>query len=95
MAITDEDVRRVATLSRLALSDEEIADSRRRLTQILTYMERLAEVDVEGVEPAPYPFEVALPLREDDPAPGMTNDELMANAPEGEDGLIVVPRVIP
>ncbi len=95
MAITDEDVRRVATLSRLALSDEEVADTRRRLTQILAYMERLAEVDVEGVEPAPYPFDMVLPLRADDPSPGMTTDDLMANAPEAEGGQVVVPRVIP
>ena len=85
----------MAMLSRLALSDEEVADTRRRLTQILAYMERLAEVDVEGVEPAPYPFEAVLPLRPDDPAPGMSTDDLMANAPEAEGALVVVPRVIP
>lgn len=94
MALTDDDVRRVAKLARLSLSDAEITACRGQLEQILGYMERLADVDVTGVEPAPYPFDTTLPLRPDEPVPGLTTDAVLALAPESEDGHIVVPKVI-
>ena len=94
MPLTDDDVRRVAQLARLALSDDEITACREHLGQVLGYMQRLAEVDVDGVQPAPYPFDTPLPLRADEPAPGMTQAELVQLAPEADDGRLVVPKVV-
>ena len=68
MPLTDDDVRRVAELARLALSDIEISQCRSELEQVLGYMQRLNEVDVEGVAAAPYPFDTTMPLRPDEQA---------------------------
>ena len=94
MPLSDDDVREVAQLARLALSDEEVATCRQELDQVLAYMERLAAVDVSGVQPAPYPFDTVLPLRADEVRPGLTNEQLVENAPDADDGQLVVPKVI-
>jgi aspartyl-tRNA(Asn)/glutamyl-tRNA(Gln) amidotransferase subunit C len=94
VALTDDDVRQVATLARLALTDDEVAQCREQLDQVLGYMERLAAVDVEGVEPAPYPFDTVMPLRADELVPGLSNEQLMELAPESEDGQLAVPKVV-
>ena len=94
MPLTDDDVRWVAELARLALSDIEISQCRSELEQVLGYMQRLNEVDVEGVAAAPYPFDTTMPLRPDEPTPGLTNDQLVELAPEADDGQLVVPKVI-
>jgi aspartyl-tRNA(Asn)/glutamyl-tRNA(Gln) amidotransferase subunit C len=94
MALTDDDVRRVARLARLALPDEEVTRCREQLGEVLKYMGRLAEVDVSDVEPAPYPFDTSLPLRADDLVESSSADALLAVAPEAEDRHVVVPKVL-
>ena len=78
--ITEADVRHVAQLSRLKLSDEQIAFFTGQLADVLGYIDKLSELDVEGVAPMPHPTNMTNKLRADDPTPGMPVDQALANA---------------
>ena len=94
MVVTTEDVRRVATLARLDLSPAEEERLTEELGRILQYMEKLNELDTEGVSPSAHPIPVAGSLRADKAEifPGLS--ELLAQAPDRRDGFYRVPRVI-
>ncbi|QOJ14192.1 MAG: Asp-tRNA(Asn)/Glu-tRNA(Gln) amidotransferase subunit GatC [Planctomycetia bacterium] len=93
-AVTEEQVRRVAKLARLALSDAQIADHAANLGRILAYVRQLDEVDADGVEPLLHPVTAEARLRPDEPTPGLTQTEALANAPEPERGCFRVPEVL-
>ncbi|MEQ1860051.1 MAG: Asp-tRNA(Asn)/Glu-tRNA(Gln) amidotransferase subunit GatC [Chthoniobacteraceae bacterium] len=88
------DVRYTAQLARLNLSEEEIAKFQAQLGQVLEYVEKLSAVDVSGVEPTAHAFPVHNVFRADEPRPGFTAEEALANAPRAASGLFVVPKVI-
>ena len=92
--LTEAEVRHVATLARLALSDEEIATMRSELDAILRYMDELSALDVDDVEPTFHAVPMEAPLREDLPVPSLTRDEALAGAPKSEDGAFAVPKVL-
>ncbi|GAB4316741.1 MAG: Asp-tRNA(Asn)/Glu-tRNA(Gln) amidotransferase subunit GatC [Candidatus Sumerlaeia bacterium] len=92
--ITPEQVRHVALLSRLALTDAELDRYTRELRQILDYMEKLQELDTTSVEPMAHAIRLCNVLAEDLPSPGLTPAEAVANAPEAENDCFKVPRVI-
>ena len=101
MAITQDDVTRVARLARIALSDSDRQTLQTDLNGILGLIEELQAVDTAGIEPMAHPLsahqDIALRLREDVPAPTHTTaqrDTLMANAPAQSEGLFLVPTVI-
>ncbi len=97
MKITEEQVRYVAALSNLQLSDEEVARLRTDLDGILEHMDRLNEIDTSGVEPMAqvlYEAEDTATLRPDTPAAPLGNAEAMANAPQPGAGYFKVPKVI-
>jgi aspartyl-tRNA(Asn)/glutamyl-tRNA(Gln) amidotransferase subunit C len=94
MAVTVEDVRRVAALARLDLSPEEEARLTDELDRILHYMERLNELDTEGVSPSSHPIPVAGTFRADEPERFDGLQELLAQAPDRRDDYFRVPRVI-
>jgi aspartyl-tRNA(Asn)/glutamyl-tRNA(Gln) amidotransferase subunit C len=94
MKITPEEVAETAALARLALSDVEAARLTRELDAILGYMEKLAKVDVEGVEPMTHAVALDCPLREDAVGPQLGAESALAAAPRREDGFFEVPRVI-
>ena len=92
-----EEVRYVAGLANLELSESEIADMVRQLGAILEHMDRLGEIDTGGVEPMRqvlFPAGETATLREDQPRPTLTNDEALANAVYPGQGYFRVPRVI-
>jgi aspartyl-tRNA(Asn)/glutamyl-tRNA(Gln) amidotransferase subunit C len=91
-----EEVRKVAHLARLALSDEQLERYRHQLGDVLGYMNRLRQLDLSGVEPMTSPIESANRLAEDVPGPTLSNEQLMAMAPQGaaEAPFIAVPKVI-
>jgi len=94
MALTEEDVRHIAKLARLALSDEEIASYKEQLSSILEYVEQLNEIDTSGIPPT---FSVLLPdgaLRADQPHPGLGAEDLEKNAPDWDAGQFKVPLVL-
>ncbi|MBS0657356.1 MAG: Asp-tRNA(Asn)/Glu-tRNA(Gln) amidotransferase subunit GatC [Verrucomicrobia bacterium] len=94
MSTPEIDVRYVAQLARLALTEEETARYQTQLGQILEYVAALQEVDVEGVEPTAHPGGLQNVLREDEVAESFTATQALANAPRAANGLFMVPKVI-
>lgn len=87
-------VRYVAQLARLDLSDAEIEKFQSQLGQVLAHVEQLGRVDVSKVEPTAHANVVANVFRKDESRPGFTQDAALSNAPRSANGLIVVPKVI-
>lgn len=94
MSAPEIDVRYVAQLARLALTEEETARYQAQLGQILEFVAALQEVDVEGVEPTAHPGGLQNVLREDVAREGFSAVEALANAPRAGNGLFLVPKVI-
>lgn len=101
MAITPDDVTRVAHLARIALSESDSQTMLVELNGILGLIEELQAVDTAGIEPMAHPLsahqDIALRLRDDQPLPTQTveqRDALMVNAPAQSEGLFLVPTVI-
>jgi aspartyl-tRNA(Asn)/glutamyl-tRNA(Gln) amidotransferase subunit C len=82
MALTPEEVRWVAHLARLELSDAELATLTPQLGAIVEYVAQLAKIDTEGVEPLAHALEVHNVFRDDELAPSLSVDEALANAPD-------------
>ena len=94
MALTDDDVRRVAELVRIRLDGTEVKPLGEELSRIFSWIEALREVDVAGVAPMASVVEMQLREREDAVTDGNCRDRILGNAPAAEDGHFVVPRVI-
>lgn len=88
------DVRYVADLVRLRLTEEEIAEFQPQLDHVLSYIEQLNEVDTSGIEPTAHASAVYNVFRADEPREGFTQDEATANAPHSGSGLFLVPKVV-
>lgn len=92
---TDEmDVRYVAHLARLHLTDAEAEQFQGQLKQVLEYVRQLGALDVGGVEPTAHAFPVCNVFRADEPRPGLAREAVLANAPRARDGLFVVPKIL-
>ena len=94
MSVNVEQVRHIAKLARIAMSDADIEAMVPELNNILGWVEQLAEVDTEGVEPLTAVIDQKLRLREDAVTDGDKRDAVLANAPEGQHGFFAVPKVI-
>lgn len=94
MSVTKEDVRKVARLSRIAVDDARLEPLAGELNTIISWIEQLNEVDIEGVEPMTSVVAAKLPMREDKVTDGSKADQVLANAPKSEDGFFVVPRAV-
>ena len=88
------DVRYVANLARIDLSDEECSTFQGQLDAILGYIDKLNDVNVEDIEPTAHATPVFDRLREDIALPGLSQDDLLRNAPESALGQIRVPKVV-
>lgn len=97
MKITESEVRYVADLANLKLSDSEIARLARDMDEILTHMDALSELDTSSVAPMAqvlYQSEETATLRADQPVPCIGNEAALANAPLAGGGYYKVPKVI-
>ena len=94
MSVDEKTVRHVAKLARIAMSDGEIAALVPELNQILGWVDQLAEVDTDGVEPLTAVIEQKLRLRDDVVTDGDLRDQVLANAPDAQHGFFAVPKVI-
>jgi len=92
--ITETDVRHVAKLARLKVTDDEVHRFTQQLAHVLDYVAKMNELDVEGVEPMAHPLDLSNVLREDVEVPGVGVDTALANAPERDDPFFAVPKVI-
>ncbi len=94
MAISEEEVRHVALLARLELSDEEVERFGKDLNSILEHVDSIRQLDLEGVEPTAHPLDVVNVTRADEVRPGLSQADALKNAPEVEDGAFVIPRIV-
>lgn len=94
MSLTPQDVARIALLSRIELSPAELETSREQLAGILGFIAQLQAVDTAGIEPMAHALDVAQRLRPDVVMEGDRRDLFQAIAPEVENGLYLVPKVI-
>jgi aspartyl-tRNA(Asn)/glutamyl-tRNA(Gln) amidotransferase subunit C len=94
MKITIEEVRETAELARLELGDDELHRLAHELDAILGYMDRLAAVDVSGVEPMTHAVAVECPLAADTPGPQLAPEVALRDAPARADDQFQVPRII-
>ena len=92
--ITETDVAYVARLARLDLSDEETELYTEQLRAVLDYAAQVAAIDTTGVPPTAHPFPLTNVLRPDEPNASLDREEVLAMAPEAEDGRFRVPRIL-
>jgi aspartyl-tRNA(Asn)/glutamyl-tRNA(Gln) amidotransferase subunit C len=92
--ISREDVLHVARLARLELAEAELETMRQQLNSILTYIDRLAELDITGVEPTSHAVPLVNVMRDDEVVPSFPRDEMLRNAPDRVGELVRVPRIL-
>ena len=92
--ITPDDVRHVAKLARLDVTDDEVALFAGQLAAVLEHAEDVEALDTAGVPPTAHPLPLVNVLREDVPADGVDRDEVLAMAPAAQDGRFRVPRIL-
>lgn len=88
------DVAYVANLARLALTPEELEKFQGELDEVVAYIHKLDELDLEGVEPMSHPRPRENVLREDEPYPGPDRERMLANAPSRVGDLVKVPQMM-
>jgi len=94
MPIGRKEVEHVAHLARIALSDEDLEVFTRQLGDIVSYVEKLGELDTEAVEPMTGATAKRNVMREDEPRPSLPAEDAVANAPERDGDMFKVPKVI-
>ncbi len=93
-APADLNIDRIAQLARIALTPEEKEKFSAQLADVLTNIEKLRQVDVTGVEPTAHAFPVYNVWADDVAKPGLSVEDVLRNAPEKRDNMIVVPKVV-
>ena len=94
MSVDINQVRHIAKLARIAMSEDELERLLPELNNILGWIEQLGEVDTDGVEPLTAVIEQKLRLRDDVVTDGGIRPAVLANAPQAEHGFFTVPKVI-
>lgn len=89
-----QDVKKVARLARIETSDEQAETLVPQLNNIIGWIEQLAEVDTDNVEPLANVANIELPLRKDEITDGGCREKVLANAPEETQNFFVVPKVV-
>ncbi len=94
MGISHDEVEKVSLLARLRLTAEELNQMTTQLGAILQYMELLAEVNTEGVEPLAHPLDITNVFREDTVQPSLDRERALAGAPNRDEACYLVPAVL-
>ncbi len=94
MADHSIDVRYVANLARINLSEDEIERFGTQLEGVMEHIAKLSEVDVEGIEATSHATSVSNRVRQDAPQPGITSEAFLQNAPDQGNGQLRVPKVV-
>ena len=94
MKITKDEVLYVADLARLDLDEDAIDKFAGQIATILNYVDKLNEVDSEGVRPTSHAISLTNAFREDEQIEHLERDEALSNAPAKEDGNFIVPKVV-
>ena len=94
MALTQEEVRHVALLARLALTDEQVETLEGELNSILGHIDQISQLDLSDVEPMVHSVPMVNSVREDVPVPGLDHERALMNAPAREGESILIPRIV-
>jgi aspartyl-tRNA(Asn)/glutamyl-tRNA(Gln) amidotransferase subunit C len=94
MPVTKKDVEHIAELARLRFNESELDNFTGELNQILSYVEKLNELDTENIEPLSHPIEGSNVFRSDNLKECTPREEALKNAPEKDDEFFKVPKVI-
>jgi len=94
MSVDQATVRRIAHLARIKVNEAEVPHLQTELNAILAFVEELASVDVEGVEPMTSVQPMPMKKRKDVVTDGAIADKIVANAPVSDDHFFVVPKVV-
>jgi aspartyl-tRNA(Asn)/glutamyl-tRNA(Gln) amidotransferase subunit C len=94
MSVDIQTVKKVASLARIAISDDDAERLAPELSNILGWIEQLGEVDTSSVQPMTAVIPNQLRLRDDVVTDGGVRDDVLANAPQAEHGFFAVPKVI-
>ena len=89
-----DEVLKIASLARLSLCDQEIGEFGRQLTEILSYVATLEELDLEGTRPMPHAVDACNVFREDTQGESLTRDAALANAPQTDGRFFMVPQIL-
>lgn len=92
--LTEDEIRKVALLARLNLSDEEVAVLGPQLSQLLDYVAILNQADAEDVEPMAHAVEQTNVFRDDVPKPSQPREDALANAPKTDGKYFLVPAIL-
>ena len=93
--IQPDEVRTIAALARLRLSEGEIERMTHELDAILEYIETVKHLDTSNTEPMTHAVPFDCPLRQDEPKPSLSVDDALRNAPRRHDTFFEVPRIVP
>ena len=94
MSVDQQTVRRIARLARIAVTEDDIPHLQGELNAILSFVEQLDAVDVDGVEPMTSVTPMAMRKRQDDVTDGDKADDIVANAPSTDRNFFLVPKVV-
>ncbi len=92
--MSDIDLKHIARLSRLHLSDEEFRFFETQVRQILSFVDKLKEVNVDGVEPTSHPLSLSNVFRDDEAKPSIPIEEFLKHAPKARGRFFEVPKII-
>lgn len=94
MSLTENEVRHVAMLARIALTDEQIHTLQGELNSILGHIDTIQQLDLDGVPPTAHAVPMVNSTRPDVPRQGLSREMALLNAPEAEDGAFVIPQIV-
>ncbi len=94
MKITRQEVEHVAHLARLNLSEEELEKMTGQLDEILRYVDKLEELDTQGIEPTTHAFSITNAFREDDPRNSLSQEDSLRNCAVKNNEAFIVPRIL-
>ena len=94
MAVTKKDVEKIAELARLKFSEEELENFTPQMNEILSYMDKLNELDTENVKPLSHPVEQSNVFRDDEMKTSILAEDTLKNAPSKDEHHFKVPKVI-
>ncbi len=95
MALSEKDVRDIATYTRIGLTDDEVVQMTRDLNDIIASLAPITEFDLEGVDPTFHPIAgLVNVMREDEPQAGFTQSEALANSTSVQEGSFLIPTIL-
>ncbi len=94
MSLTPEEVLHIARLARISVSDADVGRLTAQLSGILDHFAALSSVETDGVEPTAHPLPLSNVMRADEVSPSLPRAEVMANAPQAEEGFFRVRAVL-